>query len=197
MYPRGDVLLTWRPVWRRQWRPGLAPSGDGYAPSMESSGHAGPRHLSDVVKAGDVAMVTTRGRLGQRSRPLTVAGVEGDTVSFLVSDSADWVHDHQPGTETECTVSEPSDNHYVAVSGESSLVADQDRIQELWSAPAGAFFDGPDDPALRVLEVAVTDGQWWEGPDTRAGTLVAMVRSAIGRDDSAMGQEGTVTTRSS
>lgn len=160
---------------------------------MDTSGHADPRHLTDVVHPGDVAMVTTRGRLGQRSRPLTVAGVEEDTVSFLVSESADWVRDHQPGTETECTVAEPSDNHYVAVSGESSLVADPARIEQLWSAPAGAFFDGPDDPAVRVLEVQVADGQWWEGPDTKAGTLVAMVRSAVGRDRSAMGQEGVVT----
>jgi general stress protein 26 len=160
---------------------------------MERPGHDRPRHLSDVIRAGAIAMVTTGGRLGHRSRPLTVASAVGDRLCFLVSEATDWVRDLQPGTDTECTVSDESDNHYVAVSGQSKVVHDPALIEELWSPGAEAFFDGTDDPDIRVLETTVTQGQWWEGPETKAGTLLAMVRSALAKDEDAMGDRGVVT----
>jgi len=160
---------------------------------MDRPGHSNPRHVTDVVSPGTVAMVTTRGRLGHRSRPLTIASVDGDRLCFLVSEGSDWVRDLQPGTDTECTVADPGDNHYVALSGESRVVHDPELIERLWSPAANAFFDGADDPDVRVLEVGVREGQWWEGPDSRAGTLLAMVRSAITKDESSMGTEGVVT----
>jgi general stress protein 26 len=159
---------------------------------MDRPGHSNQRHLEDAVEGDRIAMVTTEGRLGLRSRPLTVAQVEEDRIMFLVSESTDWVRDLQPGAATECTFVDDRNNHYVAVSGESKVVHDRALIERLWSPAASAFFDGADDPDLRVLEVKVAEGQWWDGPDSRAGTLLALVRSAVTHDPDPVGEQGVV-----
>ncbi len=48
-------------------------------------------------------------------------------------------------------------------------------INELWSTPAKAWWDSPDDPNIRVLKVVPDDAQFWEGP----GKVVSTVKMAV------------------
>ena len=129
------------------------------------------RTLSDVLDGLHLAMVATADDTGTwRARPLSLAGQDGDALSFLVSVEADWVAALDGlGSPTTVTFAEPAKNTYVAVQGTARVLDDRARIAELWNPGAGAYFDGQDDPQVRLLEVTVQSGEYWDGPRGRVG----------------------------
>ena len=149
------------------------------------------RTLSDVLDGLNFAMVATADDTGTwKARPLSLAGQDGDVLSFLVSVQADWVEALETtGSPTTVTFSDPSKNTYVAVQGSARTADDRARIAELWNAGAGAYFEGPEDPQVRVLDVAVAYGEYWDGPHGRVGTLLQLAVKALGKET---GQQGDV-----
>jgi general stress protein 26 len=71
---------------------------------------------------------------------------------------------------------------------------DRERVQSLWTAPARAYFDGPDDPDVVALAFDVTGGRWWDGPDSRIGQSLALARAIVTHDASKVGEVGAVAT---
>lgn len=126
-------------------------------------------------------MVTTTfaGRL--TSRPLTTASVQTDHLLFLVDRRADWLGE-LGSASVHVTVSGNRRNDWLAVNGTATLNADRALIRELWSPPAGAYFDGEEDPNVTVLDIEVSDGEFWSAPGAGpVGRLISVVASALGR----------------
>lgn len=155
--------------------------------------------LESLVHEGDVVMLTTFGggaggeaqdrRL--TSRPLTVAGVGASTLLFLVDAEASWVSGLGPADEVNASVATRR-NDWVSVTGPATVAADDQAITQLWSPAAGAYFDGPTDPRIRVLQVHMEVGEYWSAPGTGPlGRLVALVSAAVGSDRGA-GDRGTI-----
>ncbi len=147
------------------------------------------RTLSDVLDGLDFAMVATADDTGTwRARPLSLAGQEADVLSFLVSVQADWVEALEvTGSPTTVTFSDPSKNTYVAVQGTARTADDRARIAALWNPGAGAYFEGPEDPQVRVLDVDVAYGEYWDGPHGRVGALLQLAAKALGKETGSQG----------
>jgi len=150
-----------------------------------------PRTLQDVLDGLRFAMVASADDAGTwTSRPLALAGQDGDVLSFLVSVDADWVAAMDgSGSPTTVTFSDPAKNTYVALQGQARARQDRARTAELWNIGAASYFEGKDDPKVRVLEVTVSYGEYWDGPHGRIGSLVQMASAALGRD---VGTQGDV-----
>lgn len=149
------------------------------------------RSLAEALDGLYFAMVGTPDGDRWKSRPLALAGVDGSTMHFLVSADADWVQ--SIGAEsTPCTTtfSDPARNDYVALQGSARVVHDQRLIEALWSPEAAAYFDGKDDPNLRVLAVDVADGEYWDSPAGTVGRLLALAKAAAGAE---AGKEGPIS----
>ena len=73
-----------------------------------------------------------------------------------------------------------ADETYVAVEGVGRITDDRDTIERLWNPAASAFFEGPDDPEVRALEVVATGGEWWDGPSSRIGQAFSLLRTKLG-----------------
>lgn len=67
-----------------------------------------------------------------------------------------------------------SGQKYVSLSGDVAITNDRSKITELWSTPAKAWWDSPDDPNIRVLKVTPQDAEYWDSP----GTVVSYVKMA-------------------
>ena len=124
-----------------------------------------PRIVSDLISAGDVLMLTTA-LDGLLARPVTCAEVDGDTISFLVDGSTDWVMaleraEPVAGGVVGITAANHRATNYAAFAARALVLTDRARAGQIWTPLAQAFFDGPDDPNLRVLDAEVVDGQWW------------------------------------
>ena len=155
---------------------------------------AAPRPLDDLVDNGDTVMLTTTVDGRPSSRPMTVAGVSGDRLDFLVDTTTEWVEDvARGGAVVHVTISDTRGNTYLALNGTATMTDDRAEIDRLWNPAASAFFDGQDDPILAVLNFAITDGQYWDSPSGRIGSLLALVKAAVGGHDDA-GDHGPVNT---
>jgi general stress protein 26 len=69
-------------------------------------------------------------------------------------------------------------NAYVSMTGIARVTNDRAMIKELWSPFAKAWWSSADDPDIRVLEVAPSEAELWDGPNKIfAGAL--MLAAAI------------------
>ena len=113
---------------------------------------------------------------------------------MLVDTTADWYDAVAAGTAvSHVALSDVRHNEYAALNGTASVTRDRAEIERLWNPGAAAFFAGKDDPNLAVLHFNVTDGQYWDSPSGRLGSLIAMVKAAAGGDDAA-GEQGRIAT---
>jgi general stress protein 26 len=170
------------------------------------------RSLDDLVRPGDVAMLTTVDEQGAlSSRPLAIAEVHGGVLTFLVDCTASWFAavDDDPltdGRDPFDAIDRPTRSHDVALTitterndwlsmrGRATTTFDRTTIDRLWSAAGAAYFDGPDDPKIRALQVSLLDGEYWSAPGGGAlGRLVAVVGAAIGREDAMANDHGPIS----
>jgi general stress protein 26 len=127
-----------------------------------------------------------------KARPLALAGSDDHVLRFLVGVDADWVEGLETtGSPTTVTFSDPSKNTWVALQGSARTTDDRSLVAELWNPAAGAYFDGKDDPSIRVLEVSVEYGEFWDGPSGRIGQALTLARAALGKP---AGEQGDVVT---
>jgi general stress protein 26 len=156
---------------------------------------AASRRVEEVLDGVRVAMLTTDTVTGLEARPVTIVVQEDDTLWFLVSHSAHWVH-AATASPRESLLAFEDERHatYVCLTGRLRLDDDPARIEALWTAPARAYFDGPGDPDVVALAFDVSGGRWWDGPDSRVGQSLALARAIVTHDPSKVGEVGTVAT---
>jgi general stress protein 26 len=152
------------------------------------------KHVADVFEPGATVMLMTMIEGRHTSRPMAVAGVEGARLSFLVDVTADWYPPVEAGSAAiHITLSDVRHNKFAAINGESRVSRDPGEVALLWSAGAAAYFDGKDDPNVAVLHVTATDGEYWDAPSGRLGSLLSMARVAITHRPEAAGDHGPIT----
>lgn len=151
------------------------------------------RTLEQVLDGQRFAMVTTSTPEGLTARPLTLLEQEDAVLRFLVCTEAEWVQQlGDPLASVQVSLADPSENTYVALQGHASLDRDRESVERLWTPAAAAYLDGPDDPSAAVLEATIYDGEWWDGPSTKIGMAISLVKRAMGKGDGKAGAHGRV-----
>ncbi len=67
---------------------------------------------------------------------------------------------------------------YVSVSGTAQVSNDRRKIKELWSLPAKAWWDSPEDPNIRLITVRPQEAEFWDSPGTMA-SYIKMAAAAV------------------
>lgn len=152
------------------------------------------RGIDEAIEGHRFAMVAAASAGGAiDSRPLTLLEHDGATLRFLVARSAPWVAEVGDGAPVNAAFADPERNAYTSLSGRSRLRTDRDLVERLWNPVAGVYFDGKDDPDIAVLEIEVTGGEWWDGPSSKVGQAVDMLKAKVTGSHGA-GEHGDVTT---
>lgn len=143
------------------------------------------RPLDELLEGMRFAMVATPSSPdGISSRPLTLLEHDDGTLRFLVSSESSWVAGLEPTFPANAAFADPDHETYVGVSGSATVSKDRALIDRLWNPAAAAFFDGKDDPAVAVLELTATGGEWWDGPSSKVGQVLSIVLTKVrGRTD--------------
>ena len=120
------------------------------------------KKLMDLVHDFRFAMLVTRVSDSEmRSRPMTIADTT-DTARlwFMTSNKSGKLEEL---TEfPQVNVSMQGDGHYISISGTARTSKDRARIEKLWNPLHRAWFDGPDDPELVLVEVVPTTAEYWD-----------------------------------
>lgn len=137
------------------------------------------KHLQDLLESFDTAMFITHHGDGQHARPMTVAGVEGvNTLWFATSLDAPKIEEIRRDGRVSITFQ--GDRRFVALSGNAELVADRDKIHQLWKPTWKVWFpNGKDDPSITLIRVTVNDAEFWDNAGAKALRFVFEAAKAL------------------
>ena len=133
----------------------------------------------ELAKRIGIAMFVTWDGENQRARPLaaTVEKKEG-AIYFLTDVNGDKDEQVSEFPMVSVTFSDHKHSKYVALTGKATVSNDRAKIKDLWSPFAKAWWDGPEDPAIRVIKVVPNDAELWDSPG-RIVTTISMLAAAV------------------
>ena len=133
----------------------------------------------ELARRIGIAMFVTWDGKEQRARPLA-ATVEKDEGAIYFLTDINGEKDDQIAEFPHVSVSfaDHKSSKYVALSGKATISNDRARIKQLWSPFAKAWWDSPEDPAIRVIKVVPRDAELWDSPG-RIVTTISMLAAAV------------------
>ncbi|WP_322515034.1 pyridoxamine 5'-phosphate oxidase family protein [Rhodopseudomonas palustris] len=134
------------------------------------------QHAWDLMKKITFAMLATRDGEKIRSRPMAAYIRPEEGLIYFLTDvrrhkDDEIAQDHH----VNLGFADASAQKYVSVSGYGAISNDRAKIKELFGTAAKAWWDSPDDPNIRILEVTPEEAEYWDSP----GTLVSYVKMAV------------------
>lgn len=138
--------------------------------------------MAGLMKDVRIAMLTTVAEDGAlHSRPMALQEVEFDgDLWFFTERNSRKAHQVQQHPYAGVTFSSPDQQTYVSASGRVDIVADRDKIKQFWSPFLKAWFpNGPDDPNVILLRVAISGAEYWDSPSGVAVQAINMVQSLV------------------
>jgi general stress protein 26 len=153
--------------------------------------------LWELIKDTRFAMFTTRHGNGHlHSRPMTTQNArvdEDDSLWFFMSRKSEPVADLQADETVNVAYADPGKDRYVSVSGTARLVEDATRKQQLWNKMSEAWFSGPSDPDLALVQVRITHADFWDVKESKLVQLYEMAKAVVtGRPPTDLGDRGAV-----
>lgn len=130
---------------------------------------ASRRRVWDMIKDIRIALLVTRGPDGTlRSRPMAAQGDEfSDALWFFTQGESGKVDAIEADPNVLLVYAEPSEQHYVSISGVAEVVHDRDQVRSLWTEAMRVWFpDGPDAPEIALIRVKMTTAEYWDAPST-------------------------------
>lgn len=133
----------------------------------------------ELAKRIGIAMFVTWDGKEQRARPLA-ATVEKDEGAIYFLTDVNGKKDEQIAEFPHVSVTFADHKHskFVALSGKATVSNDRAKIKEIWSPFAKAWWDSPEDPAIRVIKVVPQDAELWDSPG-RIVTTISMLAAAV------------------
>jgi general stress protein 26 len=89
------------------------------------------------------------------------------------------------------TFADPGASDFVVIAGDAEVSNDRAMIKELWTPFAKAWWDGPEDPNIRLVTFSPDNAELWEGPSKLIAYAVMLAAAATGAKP-AVGDHGAV-----
>lgn len=137
------------------------------------SHHDSVDHVWKLMKKIGFCMLATRDGAEIRGRPMAAHLARDEHAIYFLTDSDSHKDDEiERDPHVGLFFADASDQKYVSLTGRAVVSNDRAKIKELWSTPAKAWWDDPEDPTIRVLKITPNDAQYWDSP----GTVVSYIK---------------------
>ena len=152
----------------------------------------GIKKVGELIKDIKMAMFVTIGDDGRpRSRPMQTQDVEFDgSVWFFTDVNSDQVK--EIANNPQVNVAYASGAQFVSLTGTANVVQDAAKVRELWNPLLKAWFDGEDDPRIRLVRVDAESAEYWDTPGGRVASCISLVASAVTGKRDESGENETV-----
>jgi general stress protein 26 len=148
----------------------------------ESSGSTESYDIDRVWKLIDkikICMLATREGDAIRARPMSAIGRESARTIYFLTDVKGHKDEEIDQNRGVCLVfAKPESGKFLAVNGQARVLDDRALIGDLWSIAAEAWWQGPDDPSIRVIEVTPEQAEFWEGPHGLVATIQMVIAAS-------------------
>jgi len=152
--------------------------------------------LRELAKDIDLCLFCTNlaQQDGATTRPMSTQQVDdnGDIWFFSAKDS-DKNREIEADSKVQLYYAHPGKSSYMVVNGEASISTDKNKIEELWSPLAKAWFkEGKDDPSISLIRVSNINAYYWDTKGNRMVNFVKMLASAATGKTLVDAQEGAL-----
>ena len=175
----------------RTAKPANRQSKDSSMTAKERTEHV--ERVWELAKRIGTAMFVTWDGEEQRARPLA-ATVEKDEGAIYFLTDVHGEKDEQIVEFPHVSISfaDHKASKFVALSGTATVSHDREKIRDLWSPFAKAWWDSPEDPSIRVIKVIPRDAEFWDSPG-RIVTTISMLAAAVTGRTPKIGENAKVT----
>ena len=149
-------------------------------------------HVWELMEKIGFCMLSSRDGEDIRSRPMAAYVREEEGKVYFLTDK-DSYKDEESAADPHVNLAfaDAGAHNYVSVTGRAALSNDREKIADLFNVPAKAWWDGPEDPAIRLLVVTPRDAQYWDSPG-KLRAYIRMAAAAVSSARPAMGENGKV-----
>jgi len=148
--------------------------------------------LKELAESINICMFCTElTSLPITSRPMSVQEVDDQgNLWFISSSESNKNFEISEDNRVQLFFSKTADSHYLSVYGNATIYRDREKIDEVWSPIAKAWFEqGKDDPKVTVIKVTPSDAYYW---DTKDGKLIALLKWATAAITGKGGDDGGI-----
>jgi general stress protein 26 len=161
----------------------------------EPQADLGMQKLADLIEEASIAMLTTEEADGSlRSRPLATLQIDAHgKLWFFTALSSGKVGEIDQHRKVNLSYANISKQSYVSVCGSARLFRDPDKMRELWTPWMAPWFpDGLKDPDLALLEITVSEAEYWDAPASRTRRLFGLAKALASGNSDALGEHAKV-----
>jgi general stress protein 26 len=146
----------------------------------------------DLMERIGFCMLATRSGEDIRARPMAAHPEPMENAIYFLTDAESTKDDEiARWPNVGLAFADSKGQKYVSVTGTAELSNDRDRIRELWTTPAKAWWNNADDPAIRVLKITPKYAEYWNSPGTMV-SYVKMLAAAVTDTRPEMGENAKV-----
>ncbi len=139
------------------------------------------QRVADLIKDIRMAMLVTIDHQGRpHSRPMATQEAPFDgTLWFLTSADSLKADEIARNPMVNVAYASGAKESYLSLTGKAEILNDRERIREFWSAWLRPWFEGPEDPTIRIVRVQVDEAEYWDTPGGKVASLLSLAKSVI------------------
>jgi general stress protein 26 len=145
-----------------------------------------------LMEKTPICLLITRDGETLRARPMGAFVRRDENAIYLLTNRGSEKEDEVAKSANVCLAFSAGGQDYVSVSGRGILSNDREKIRELWSPIVKAWWDGPDDPHIRLLRVTPDDAELWDSPG-KIASVISMLAASVTGARPAVGENRKVT----
>ena len=150
-----------------------------------------PETVWKIMKKVGVAMLVTHKDAEFEGRPLQAFPEPETGKVFFMTDSQHVIDEITANPQVLLSFANVGGNDFAAIDGEAVIRNDRAKIKELWTPWAEAFWDSPEDPAIRIIDVTPHRARYWDAPN-RVATMFGMLAGIVTQKPPSLGKSGDV-----
>jgi len=140
----------------------------------------------------DTPMVLLVTKEGERldARPMSAIVREQEGHIYILANKGEDT-DRQVQADPEVIVSFQKGASYAVVHGRAEASGDRAKIADIWNAFDKAWWDGPEDPRIRLITITPGKAEYWESPGKLVAYADMLISAATGKRPNT-GEHGSV-----
>jgi general stress protein 26 len=137
-------------------------------------------HVWALIKKAHAALLITHDETGMDARPMAAVARQEDGAIYILANKGED-SDRQIHLDQDVVLSFQNGASFVVVYGGAVALDDHAKIAEIWNAFDKAWWDGPDDPRIRLIQVTPDRAEYWESPGKLVTYADMLVSAATGK----------------
>ncbi len=156
------------------------------------------KKIRELAKDANIChFVTNLSSIPLSSRPMATQKVDDEGNIWFISDKdSNKNTDIQADKRVQLFYSATGSYEYLSIYGTAEIVFDKEKVHEMWTSFARAWFPGgEDDPSISLIKVSPEDGYYWDTKNNKLVSLFNIAKSMVTGKTDDDGIEGSLTLK--